>query len=268
LTAALSRRHFVEPVLNQAEDGFGFLLLPLCAMLVLRRQRIVAALLGVSTAAVIFIMVGDAARIAFVLGVIAAALFYRWRRWLAPAAAAVSVVLIVVAPLVFPALAGFAAMRQEALAAKFSALHRLEIWSFVGSHIAEKPLFGWGLDSSRAIPGGSAEIEDGIPVVHQWLPLHPHNAALQMWLELGAPGAVLFAIFVAWLWRALGRVRWPPLYAAAAGGSLVTVLVVALGSYGVWQEWLISSEFLTLFLILVMARLAQPMPETRSGSIS
>ena len=45
--------------------------------------------------------------------------------------------------------------------------------------------------------------------------------------------------------------------------------VIALGSYGIWQEWLIGTEFLTLFLVLVMARLAaQPLPETRAGSIS
>ena len=61
---------------------------------------------------------------------------------------------------------------------------------------------------------------------------------------------------------------WPPLYGAAAGSSLVTGLVVAFGSYGVWQEWWIATEFLTAFLILVMARLAQAMPDTRSGSIS
>jgi hypothetical protein len=64
-------------------------------------------------------------------------------------------------------------------------------------------------------------------------------------------------------------VAWPRLYAAAAGGSLVAGLVVALGSYGIWQEWLIGSEFLTLFVILAMARIAaHPMPETRNGSIS
>ena len=55
----------------------------------------------------------------------------------------------------------------------------------------------------------------------------------------------------------------------AVGGSLVAALIVALGSYGAWQEWWIGTEFLALFLILVMARLAaQPIPETRSGSIS
>jgi hypothetical protein len=43
---------------------------------------------------------------------------------------------------------------------------------------------------------------------------------------------------------------------------------VALASYGIWQEWLISSEFLTLFLIVVLARVAHPTPEARSGPIS
>ena len=52
------------------------------------------------------------------------------------------------------------------------------------------------------------------------MPLHPHNAALQVWLELGAPGAVLFALLVALVWNALARVEWPPLFAAAAGASL------------------------------------------------
>jgi len=89
------------------------------------------------------------------------------------------------------------------------------------------------------------------------LPLHPHNAPLQFWLELGLPGAVLFALIIAGLWLRLGRADWPPLYAAAAGGSLVTALVVALGSYGVWQEWLVASEFLTLFLILVVGRVVR-----------
>jgi O-antigen ligase len=179
-------------------------------------------------------------------------------------AAVASVVLILGAPVIFPPLAGIAAVRGEAEAFKFSAWHRLEIWSFVCRHIAQRPVLGWGLDSSRAIPGGTDLTPEGRP----WLPLHPHNAPLQLWLELGAPGAVLFALFAARVWLALGAAPWPRLYAAAAGGSLVTALVVALGSYGAWQEWWISTEFLTLFLVLTMARVAQPMPETRTGSIS
>jgi exopolysaccharide production protein ExoQ len=265
LTLVFAGRPFAEPALNQVENGLGFTLLPLTATLVLLRRRVAAAVVAALTVAVICLLVGDAARLGFALGVIGAGLIYWRRRWMTRAAAIVSVVVILAAPLVFPPLAGVGAIHHGVRDFKFSAWHRLEIWSFVGERIAERPLLGWGLDASRAIPGGTALTPEG----RQWLPLHPHNAPLQLWLELGVPGAALFALFVARLWLALGAVGWPRLYAAAAGGSLVTGLVVALGSYGIWQEWLIGTEFLTLFLILVMARLVtQPMPETRDGSIS
>jgi exopolysaccharide production protein ExoQ len=268
LTHSLSRREFIEPALNQAEDGFAYLLLPLCAVLFLRGQRLFAGLLAVATVGVICLLVGETARIAFAIGVTAAVLLYFWRARLTRFAAMASVVLILGAPLIFPALDGIDITHRVSRYFKPSLWHRLDIWSFVGTHIAEKPLLGWGLDSARAIPGGDVQIAGGLPG-QTWLPLHPHNAPLQLWLELGLPGAVLFALFAARIWRALGAAPWPRLYAAAAGGSLVTALVVALGSYGIWQEWLISTEFLTLFLILVMARLAtQPMPETPVGSIS
>jgi O-antigen ligase len=54
--------------------------------------------------------------------------------------------------------------------------------------------------------------------------LHPHNAPLQAWLELGAPGAVLFAGVVALFWLRLDRLPGPPIYKAAAGGSLAAAL--------------------------------------------
>jgi exopolysaccharide production protein ExoQ len=259
LTHSLARREFIEPALNQAEDGFAYLLLPLCTTLFLRGWRVLAGLLAVLTIGVICVLVGETAQIAFGVGVVVAMLFYFCRQRLTRFAAIASVILILGAPLIFPPLDGIDAVHHVSRYFKPSLWHRLDIWSFVGSHIAEKPLLGWGLDSARAIPGSNVQIPGGLPG-QTWLPLHPHNAPLQLWLELGLPGAALFALFVARLWLALGAMTWPRLYAAAAGGSLVTALVVALGSYGIWQEWLISTEFLTLFLILVMARLAQPMP--------
>src|SRR5262249_19741940 len=35
-----------------------------------------------------------------------------------------------------------------------SVTHRMLIWRFVSDRIAERPVLGWGLNSSRAIPGG------------------------------------------------------------------------------------------------------------------
>jgi O-antigen ligase len=75
-----------------------------------------------------------------------------------------------------------------------SAVHRFAIWHFAIDRIAERPLLGWGLDASRALPGGSDLIEDPrLPELARmgglWMPLHPHNPALQWRLELGLPGA-------------------------------------------------------------------------------
>ena len=260
LTAPFSRRPFHETFLNQAENAFALLLLPLSAMLVSRRNYSAAIALALLSIAAVSLLAGDMGKLAVAVGFAIAAGFYWRRRALARVAATLSVVLIAIAPLTLPRLAGIDVMREAAQSIKFSAWHRLEIWSFVGSRIAEKPFLGWGLDSSRAIPGGQVLTPDteGVP----YLPLHPHNAALQMWLELGIAGAGLLAAFVAGVWLALGRVAWPRLYVAAASGATAATLMVALGSYGIWQEWLLASEFLTAFLILVMARLAQPAQES------
>ena len=135
---------------------------------------------------------------------------------------------------------------------KVSAGHRLLIWSFTGEHIAERPLLGWGLDSSRAIPGGNSEIRPG----QNWLSLHPHDAALQVWLELGMPGAVLFALLLGWFWLRLDRLAAPRLYVAAAGGGLTATLAPLFAAYGVWQEWWLGTLALALFLGLTLARAA------------
>jgi len=252
LTGPFRIRPFKDPLLNQVENGFVLLLLPLAATLVLRRQIVAAAVVAVATAAVIFLLVGTAAKAAFSIGIGAAVLVYFWQRRFARIAAVVSVLAVLAAPLIFPPLIGVPAIQRRAESYKFSMQHRLEIWSFAGARIGERPWFGWGLDASRAIPGGSGLTPEGKLL----LPLHPHNVPLQLWLELGLPGAALFALLVARVWLGLAVAPWPRLYATAAGGSLVTALVVALGSYGVWQEWWIGTEFLSLFLILVMGRLA------------
>jgi len=254
LTRSFLRHAFNEPRLNQVQNGFALLVLPLAATLALRRERAAAVLIAALTVTMIFLLVGDAERVAFVAGLGAAALAYLSRRWLARFAAIAAAIVISTAPLTFPALIHIEAVQRWAQAQKQSVEHRLEIWQFASARIAERPLGGWGLDSSRSIPGGTVPTPEGAPT----LPLHPHNVTLQIWLELGLPGAALFAVFIVRLWLALGAAPWPPLYAAAAAGSLAAAFTVSLGSYGLWQEWWIGSEFLTLFLILVMARLAAP----------
>ena len=146
LTGPFRIRPFKDPLLNQVENGFVLLLLPLASTMVLRRQFVIAALVVAATAAVIYLLVGTAAKVAFSLGVGAAVLIYFGRRRFARIAAVVSVLAVLAAPLIFPPLIGVPAVQRRAEGYKFSMQHRLEIWSFAGARIGERPWFGWGLD--------------------------------------------------------------------------------------------------------------------------
>jgi O-antigen ligase len=251
LTTPFFIRPFVAPKLNQAVNAVAILVLPLAVTLILLRRVWLGLLVAAVVTATIYHLVGTAAKVAFTAAAVFALLFYLWGRRLAYAAAILSVLVILTAPLSFPRLIQVATLVEHAQEMKFSAIHRLLIWSFVGARIEERPVLGWGLDSSRAIPGGSIEIHPGAP----WLPLHPHNSALQVWLELGMSGAALFAAFIILMWRVLARATWPPLFQAAVGGSLLMTFVASFGTYGIWQEWWIATMWLALFLILLMGRL-------------
>jgi O-antigen ligase len=97
------------------------------------------------------------------------------------------------------------------------------------------------------------------------MPLHPHDAALQVWLELGLPGAVLFAAIVAMFWSRLAAAPWPRIYLAASAGALAAALAAAAGAYGVWQEWWLGTLALAAFLITAAARAIRPPPGSPGG---
>jgi O-antigen ligase len=256
LTRLVSSRPYQAAWLNQAANAFAILVLP-AAVCLAGRGRVRAALgFAAAGSATVFALAGAAPKVALAAGLAIGALAYlASTARIASGAAIVSVLLIVTAPLTFARFERLPLFPQFAERLKQSAEHRLLIWSFVGDRIAERPLSGWGLDASRAIPGGREPIRHG----ETWLPLHPHNAPLQLWLELGAPGAVLGALIASLLWRRLAAAAgWSHGYAAAAAGSLAAAETASLGTYGIWQEWWLGTLLLALFLVRVMARAAAP----------
>jgi O-antigen ligase len=127
---------------------------------------------------------------------------------------------------------------------------RLNIWTFAADHIQAHPFRGWGLDASRTF--GPA------------IPLHTHNAQLQLWLELGGVGAALAGVFFCWL--AYGVVRISEKSrgeAAMAAGALVSYLVIGGLSFGVWQEWWLGLGALTL----IACGLARAIPGPAWGEL-
>lgn len=116
-----------------------------------------------------------------------------------------------------------------------SARHRVEIWQFAAERALARPLVGHGLDASAALINGgqvSRFQEPGANV----LPLHPHNLFLQVWLELGVPGAIAALAAALGMLAAVARVAPGPLQPFALAG-FAGYWIFAATAYGAWQAW-------------------------------
>ena len=85
---------------------------------------------------------------------------------------------------------------------------RLETWQKVADLAGERPWFGWGWVSywaPWAEPFKSLDVKAGIPV------MSAHNAWLDVWLQLGIIGVLVFApLVLLTLWRSWFRAIDPP----------------------------------------------------------
>jgi O-antigen ligase len=204
-------------------------------------------------AAVLVALPGDTAKLAAVLGLLVAGATALAPRLVPRLVGAGIAAAILGMPLLAATLP---AMPVERL--PITALHRMVIWDFAGSRIAERPALGWGMEASRTIPGGrdapSTAQLDRLRVTDaerrawfaspnvQVLPLHPHNGALQVWLELGAIGALIAAALAWRLGLGAARAPCPP----AATGALASAAVTAMLSFGAWQAWWIAAMLLAV----------------------
>ncbi|WP_027285477.1 O-antigen ligase family protein [Rubritepida flocculans] len=219
-----------------------------------RLLRAGLAALGLAAA---FALPAESARLAMVAGLLLGLAARAAGSWVARALGGALALGVLAAPWL---MAGALALLPSLERLPPSAAHRVLTWDFVLERIAEKPLLGWGAEASRVIPGGRDGFDEarlsrfGLTSESsrawfarpeaQALPLHPHNMALQLWLDLGLPGALLGAALAWLLGVAAARAR-PP---AAATGALAAAIMVGLLSYGAWQEWWIG-----LMLLLVAA---------------
>jgi O-antigen ligase len=123
---------------------------------------------------------------------------------------------------------------------------RMSYWSQTIDWISQEPVRGWGLDASRAMGAG--------------ISLHPHNGALQIWLELGLIGAVTAAAFWGLSFIRLEREE-PDLAASAVAGSAVAFLLFAWINYGIWQQWWMA---LGVLIPVIAAMLGNSRDNTKS----
>ncbi len=81
----------------------------------------------------------------------------------------------------------------------------------------------------------------GVPA----LPLHPHNASLQLWLELGLPGAALGAVLIGGIMIRIGRMATARIDKAASAALVLGIATIGNLGYGAWQSWWLAAIWLS-----------------------
>tara|TARA_Y100001970_G_C14201821_1_gene841549 strand:+ start:668 stop:1885 length:1218 start_codon:yes stop_codon:yes gene_type:complete len=132
--------------------------------------------------------------------------------------------------------------------------HRIGIWEYSSKATLNYLPLGLGFDSSRHLGGRNDKIEQmrkNENYAPDALPLHPHNAVIQIWLELGAVGIFLFLVLFFYIIKIINRIK--NLYKKAIGMSLIgSIAPPLLLNFGIWQAWWLSSIMLCISLTLTI----------------
>lgn len=163
--------------------------------------------------------------------------------------------------------------------------HRVEIWHETAQHILEKPFFGHGFDyaaqlkesphlclhhpesayrniisrknilSTTPYPWGAV-----VCYAENIFTTHPHNGALQIWLEFGLWGIIL-TCFLLYKFKGFADSH-SPLQRGYLYGLLGIGFVYWNVSFGIWQNWMIALAALTFTLFQIIKGLPSDKRET------
>ncbi len=252
--------------LNRSVVFFIFSSFPALACLLMRadckKHLSAAGLLIALILAVLYETQSQSAQSAVILGVLTFAAFpyARCRAWLALAGLLAG--LIFSAPWLVQALYAYVpplvkdiVWFQDSYAAS-----RLEIWNFVAAKIMERPLYGFGIEATRVLEFETQQIYHDDNTV-----LHPHNFALQIWIEFGAIGAIFFAAFLGDILR---RIRHLPQAARRVClPMLAGCLLVASTAYGFWQGWWLGAFALMFCYAAIIVSLLRLSEDSQSAEL-
>lgn len=172
--------------------------------------------------------------IVFILAFISLLYPYAWKPARIAAMAGV-VCMLIATPFVMPRL--YTALQESPLMQQeegwfyeASAINRLEVWDFLSRRVMESPLIGHGMESTRFL-----KADHVMPHMRTDHIMHPHNISIQLWLETGVLGVVLFLVFTVFLYRSVvARAEKEQKYMFVL---VMPVLANLSMSYSMWQAW-------------------------------
>jgi O-antigen ligase len=212
------------------------MLLPVLGILAeTRRERLIALL--VSVVVVVAAFRSDSATSALAALALGTVSLLAWLNWAWISRLVLSGTLLVIASAPFHGLILTMMIPDwlhERLRSASSAI-RVKIYMAFESAISAAPILGSGFNSAsrykdepgfqRIPPELQSHVEFG----------HPHNAAVQLWLEMGLVGAAIVCALVVFAFRAMQG--FPAQMRPLALGFWAAVVAVAIISHGAWQAW-------------------------------
>ena len=124
--------------------------------------------------------------------------------------------------------------------------HRLEIWSFVTKYAMNNPLYGFGIEAAKYVPAFEHDY-----VHHKTATiLHPHNFAIQIWIEFGVIGATLFSVILLFCIHRLSNIENLHVRKMITIILLITLIIASM-TYGLWQSWWLGTFVFILAVSIV-----------------
>jgi O-antigen ligase len=248
-----------------------------------KKKHAASSVLLVSiTMVAIFQMTDHAAKLALVIGLALALITYIYPKISLRVGAILSAIIIFGFPFALRYMDPVEVIHDnQSLMLKTSYQHRLFILKRTTDLIFEQPWIGHGINAYRYTRDYSKqkdvhvelmkalENKPGSPYDLQTLgqSTHPHNLSLQIWYELGAVGALLYALFISIsLWRlsCLTDRRYELSTFMGMYGAIITIAHV---SFGAWQTWWLFSVSILLSLALWQT-IRSPLEQTQKHPAS
>ena len=250
---------------NRATTAIAVLSWPAALFFLQRKAPLVAIIMLMTGAFLVQDLQKWASLIAILSGAVVFGAAFLSARVTARILATLTVLLLAAAPILPRTILAPDAVVRAYPGIAFSEYHRILIWDFAAKRIAEHPILGWGMNSSRVMPGGKDKAPTDIPgrtrgtgdSPVELMPLHPHNTPLQLWLELGVPGVLLAAILAVAVLLLAARHAAGTVARAASLATVTAVIAIASLSFSMWQSWWLGVVWLAAALLTAAA----PPPE-------
>lgn len=136
---------------------------------------------------------------------------------------------------------------------------RLEIYDFIGKKILERPFLGHGIEASRSMTM-EAHFFSAPGTTIDFNIFHPHNFALQLWIEFGLIGALAGCVFALYLLQQVYHCR-SSIYQRSMFATLVAFFAIISTTYNIWSGWSLGLVLISASIIILLKNSYRTIPD-------